>query len=120
MKLFAPTEYWRMLKEEPEELALLIGGCGPGRLGDHLVPDRIPPIIGTKITESCSIHDYYCSPLMPATIECLEEGVRVFFNNMQRQVRETKYFIRTKLAFAYLYYKMVKVFGAPAFWEGKD
>lgn len=120
MKLYAPAEFWRMKREEPEELAMLVGGCGPGRLGDHIVPDRIPPIIGTKITESCAIHDYYYSPKTEATLKCKEEGDRVFLNNMLRQISEDKWFKRTKMAFVYLYYKMVKCFGGPAFWRGKN
>ena len=41
LKLFAPIEYWRLKKEDPETLSMLVGGCGPGGFGDHIVPDTL-------------------------------------------------------------------------------
>jgi len=40
------------------ELALVTGGCGPGKLGDYFVPDTL---WGLNITPACVVHDldYY-------------------------------------------------------------
>lgn len=50
--LHAPLSFF-----ETEELTLnlMIGGCGPGKIGDALVPDTI---YGLNITPACAIHDY--------------------------------------------------------------
>lgn len=119
-KLFAPREYWRLKKEEPETLAMLVGGCGPGGFGDYLVPDTL---WGLKVTRACAIHDFYYSELMPGTIECKEEADRVFLNNMNRMItartngRLLKMLRRRR---AKTFYNFVNWFGAESFWSNKE
>ena len=44
-----------MKKESPHELNKIVGGCGPGKLGDVFVPDTFYFL---PVTEACRIHDY--------------------------------------------------------------
>ena len=120
VKLFAPVEYWRLKKEDPESLSMLVGGCGPGGIGDHIVPDTL---WGMKVTAACAIHDFYYSEMMPGTIECKEEADRVFLNNMLRIVdarSKNKLLKRLRRRRAKTYYYCVKWWGGPAFWEHKN
>lgn len=52
LDLIAPDSFWKTLKEEVDKCQ---GGCGPGKKGDYLVPDKI---FGISITEACRIHDW--------------------------------------------------------------
>ena len=50
--LIVPTSY---LYAHPDEIEENTGGCGPGGLGDWLVPDNI---LGENIRPACKIHDW--------------------------------------------------------------
>jgi hypothetical protein len=51
-RLIAPTSYWLASEDEIKEHT---GGCGPGKFGDHLVPDTA---YGESIFLACQIHDW--------------------------------------------------------------
>ena len=48
--LLAPIDFWNLPDEKRESY-----GCGPGKLGDLLVPDTF---YGLSIKQACEIHDY--------------------------------------------------------------
>jgi hypothetical protein len=52
--LIADIECWKFKRENPEEWATF--GCGPGGVGDILVPDTM---WGLNISEACRVHDWY-------------------------------------------------------------
>jgi hypothetical protein len=115
LKLFAPKEYWTTPKEEIDRVA---GGCGPGGVGDYFVPDTI---YGLSVKPACRIHDFCYA--IGETIADKDSADRIFLNNMLRIIIEvTKWWILRKLRIwrAYTYYKAVKRFGGPAFWNGKN
>ena len=114
-ELYAPKEYWRL---KPEQIAEVTNGCGPGRFGSLLVPDKI---FGVDIKEACSIHDWMF--LVGETIEDKREADRVFLNNMLRLIdaHNGSWFVnifRRRKALAY--HQAVADFGGPAFWKGKN
>ena len=114
MKLFAPDEFWDTKDVHWDDME---GGCGPGGVGDWLVPDTV---WGLNIRPACVIHDW-----MYAFGETLEDKMRadrVFLNNMVRIViHNTKNGILLKLRLrrTRTYYEAVKRFGGPAFWDEK-
>ena len=107
-------------------------GCGPGGLGDWLVPDKLFGVI--DVTEACKIHDYMYK--IETTLEGKMKADRIFLNNMVRivvamttpdedgfTVEETEIMKKRRsacLAESRTYYTMVKWFGGPAFWDGKN
>ena len=50
--LKAPESFWNT---DEETLAMEIGGCGPGKFGDRIVPDTV---YGLSIKPACAIHDW--------------------------------------------------------------
>jgi len=52
LNLKASGSYWQATEEEVDAIA---GGCGPGGIGDYLVPDTV---WGLNIVLACRIHDY--------------------------------------------------------------
>lgn len=101
-------------------LDAITGGCGPGGLGDYLVPDTL---WGLNVKPACKIHDFYYSEMMPGTIECKEEADRVFLNNMIRIIKavtDSKILRVLRMRRAKTYYVMVKDFGGHAFWANKN
>ena len=50
--LKAPDSFWAT---DEATLAMLTGGCGPGKYGDYLVPDTM---YGLSIKSACVVHDY--------------------------------------------------------------
>lgn len=109
--LFAPPGYWKIPENDR-------GGCGPGSLGDWLVPDTI---YGLSIKPACSIHDY-----MYSVGECDDDKTDaddVLLNNLVRIIRaatSSKLLLWLRLRRARTYYLAVHTFGGPAFWDGKN
>jgi len=111
-KLYAPNECLEFQLSHPEEFESF--GCGPGSIGDYLVPDTVWFL---SIKKACQIHDWYYR-LWKGTDR--KEADKVFSNNMQRIVRNhTKYkwLLKLRLRRCNLYYQMVRKRGGPAFWN---
>ena len=113
--LFAPEAYWKLT---PEQKARIVNGCGPGRFGSKLVPDRL---WGLSILAACEIHDYMYA--VGETIEDKDEADRVFLNNMLRLIDKAggRWIIKAMRRHAAVkYYRAVADFGGIAFWAGKN
>lgn len=115
VKLYAPRSYW----DASEDLLFAVtGGCGPGGVGDLLVPDTI---WGLNIRRCCQIHDFmYWEGLCHADKEAAD---RVFLYNMLRVVQartKNKWLRRLRVRRAKTYYEAVSTFGGPAFWDNKN
>lgn len=112
VELYAPKQYWALPESERR------GGCGPGGLGDWLVPDTIWLL---SVRPACKIHDFMYS--VGETISDKDEADRVFLNNMLRLVEAAggpEWLRRLRANRAHTYYLAVKTFGGPAFWSGKN
>ena len=113
LKLYAPKAYW----ETPEnELKQITGGCGPGGIGDWLVPDTM---YGLSVFKACQIHDFMYA--MGETNDDKEEADRVFKNNLIRIIKHHGGILKSlRIIRAHTYYLSVKWFGGPAFWDNKN
>lgn len=114
--LYAPASF---LIPKVAELLKVINGCGAANSKFDFVPDTI---YGLYIGAACKIHDWMYHE--GRSIEDKEEADRVFFNNLLRIIlRSKKKWYRPKILMrrrAKSYYKLVKSFGGPAFWSGKN
>ena len=114
MKLHAPESYWNTPSEEIDKIT---GGCGPGGLGDFLVPDKI---LGLSIFKSCRIHDYEYH--IGKNLADKIKADNRFRDNMVRIIKvktKWKWLRKSRLWFAKRYYRAVKEYGGPAFWDDK-
>lgn len=114
VKLYAPDAYWALTQKQREEVT---GGCGPGKYGDYLIPDTIWFL---SIREACRIHDFMYR--IGATLEDKMEADRVFMNNMLRIITTSRYeWVKNlRRSRARKYYLIVKHFGGPTYWRGKN
>ena len=123
--LWAPDEYWELTAEQLRDL-IGEGGCGPGGIGDYLVPDKLYGVIDVK--PACQIHDYMYEVGKDETDK--EEADQAFLMNLKQIVwwetagwyedKKRRDVVREEcFRQAENYYKMVKVFGGPSFWAGK-
>lgn len=121
LRLYSPT-----LVQEMDREKYLSGGCGPQGWKLDLIPDKL---FGVSIIESCRIHDaMYSLGLHGLGLKGSEShrGVcdRVFLNNMIRTVNGIKWqlpFIKQyRLWLANKYFKAVRNFGGPAYWDNKN
>ena len=113
MQLYTPTSY---LNASEAVRQAVVNGCGTGGWKACLIPDTL---WGMSISEACNIHDwmYYAG----SSIKDKEEADRVFLNNMLRLIDDSCWVMkRLRRNRAYAYYLAVKMFGGPAFWEGKN
>ena len=107
----AAKEFW-----ETDEY-LRPGGCGAGKTGDLLVPDSL---WGLNVTMICKIHDWDYAH--GKTEEDREKADRTFRNNLMRWANyKTKFYLLKwlRLRRATTYYKAVRMFGGPSFWNTK-
>lgn len=114
-KLWAPEEYWNMSSEAIDEVT---EGCGPGGIGDYLVPDRI---WGVNIFYACQIHDWMYHFGVTGADKVKSDDV--FINNMTRIIlakRTCPWLMRRRLRMAKIYFLMVRDHGGPAFWNDKN
>jgi hypothetical protein len=114
MKLFAPELYKALT---PDGKADICNGCGAKGFG-WLVPDTM---WGLCVTAACDIHDFMYA--VGETEADREEADRVLLNNLVRIINlESKWqTIRMfRLFRALIYFVMVRMFGGPAFWDGKN
>ena len=72
--LSAPVEFWAT---DEATLAIMTGGCGPGKYGDYLVPDKV---WGLSIHPCCVIHDWQYAT--GKTMEDKKEADQNFLDNM--------------------------------------
>jgi hypothetical protein len=111
--LFAPAAYWRLPESERARM-----GCGPGYLGDLIVPDTMWLL---SVKSACSVHDYM---YRVGEVEFDRElADRVLLNNCVRIITAgsvSKLLLRLRLRRARTYYFFVRAFGGPAFWRGKN
>jgi hypothetical protein len=117
-ELFADAACWEFKGDFPEEFASY--GCGPGGLGDFLVPDTV---WGLSITDACRIHDWGYRHGEDASEDDKARHDRILRNNSQRIVdANTKWGWLKRLRYIRIntYYVMVCKFGGPAYWEERN
>ncbi|CCK81183.1 MULTISPECIES: hypothetical protein [Desulfobacula] len=110
--LAAPRSFWETSKEIRSEV---VNGCGPGGLGDFMVPDTVYFV---SIKAACMIHDW-CF-----TVFNSEAGFKlsnqIFLDNMQRIVRAETYnklLMSLRLARVKKYYRAVQDFGRVFYYD---
>ena len=124
--LWAPKEYWEFTEEQLRDL-IGDGGCGPGGVGDYLVPDKLYGSIDVK--PACMIHDYMYA--VGEDEHDKDYADEVFFNNMLQLImwetaswygdKEKQARVREEcFRQAKTYFNFVKWFGGPSFWAGKE
>lgn len=115
ISLSALPEYWDMSADFIDEIT---GGCGPGGLGDYLVPDTM---WGLSIYYPCRIHDFGYWAGKTEEDKAFEDNR--FLNNMVRVVKARSrlcLFKKFRLWRCKRYYQAVHWFGGPAFWKDKE
>lgn len=116
--LYAPPSYWRARKKGIIN-QYVDGGCGPGKFGDKLIPDKI---LGVDVRPACEIHDWMY--MMGESQEDKDKADRVFRNNMVRLIMahpaRPRWLRRLRLWLAHKYYMAVHRYGGPAFWIYKN
>lgn len=118
MNLFAHKEIWDFKKKFPDEFDSY--GCGPGGMGDWLVPDTV---YGLSIRDACRIHDTYYRHWNISNEKARKMADRIFKNNMLRIVKEktnNQVLFRLRRRRCKTYYKMVRFAGGPAFWDERN
>lgn len=111
--LYAPKGYWELPGDEKTRIC---NGCGAAGKRDY-VPDRI---FGLDITEVCHIHDYQYH--LGENTRDKADADRAFLDNLITMIDISGgwWLIRVlRRYFALKYYRAVKYFGGPAFWQGK-
>lgn len=110
--LAAPESFWTF---QDQDMSAAVNGCGPGGVGDFLVPDTV---YGLSIKPACKIHDWMY------TIYNDEAGFnmanQIFIDNMIRiNNKDTKYtwlkWLRIRRILKY--YIAVKNFGRLFFYD---
>lgn len=118
VELFAPPDYWRLLKESPEVIEALVNGCGPQGWKVDLVPDTI---YGLDISPICNIHDYMFA--VGKTYEDMVVANDVFKNNLKRWIdahTKWRWLRKLRLKRAEKYVRAVETWGGPSFWKDKN
>ncbi len=119
LKLYAEPKCFEYRDKFPEEWLTL--GCGPGDVGDYLVPDRI---LGLSVVEACRVHDWYYRFWEGETEVHRAIADRIFLNNMLRIIFDNSGNFTVRRARAWIadhvYYESVRRRGAPAFFEGRN
>ncbi len=124
--LYVPPDMLEALLTRPYEVDEVCNGVGSkanfvGRATYHLIPDHF---LGLDIEPAADVHDWqYSRPT--GTIVEKEEADRTFLNNMLRLIdADDSWWGRTVAPIrrheAKIYYRAVRDFGGPSFWEGKN
>lgn len=138
VNLYADELIWQYRDDHPGEWQSY--GCGPGGLGDFLVPDTM---WGLSVREACRIHDGYYRH-WPESIEAARERADLILRNnciriidaafaagveaisrrkyklewcRQRALKRQRWLYEQRLERAQLYYVMVRRFGGPAYFD---
>ncbi len=112
--LAAPESFWYYLGFG-KNLGEVINGCGPGGIGDLLIPDRV---YGLNIKPACEIHDWMYTIYNDefgfeiANQIFLDNMIRI--NNAATKNRLLKY-LRTRRILKY--YRAVRYFGRLFFYD---
>lgn len=117
-KLFADKDCWVFKKSHPGEFSTF--GCGPGGIGDFLVPDTI---YGLRVSAACRIHDWGYRFSKGNSEEDRERHDRIFKNNLIRIVRantKSKLMLLLRMRRVKTYYYSVRFFGGPAYWSERN
>ena len=110
--LAAPWSFWTASEDLRRDV---VNGCGPGGIGDLIVPDRI---LGLNMRPACEIHDWTF-----AVWNCKEGFVlsnNIFLNNMVRinhQHNGWAFLKRKRLPIIRKYFKAVDVFGEAFYYD---
>lgn len=118
IKLFAAPECWQFRDKHPDQWKNF--ACGPGEVGDYLVPDVI---LGIPVAECCRIHDWYYRFDSGKTEEDRAAADRIFLNNMLRTVNalsKNSIMKRIRSRIALIYYNAVRRYGAPVYFEERN
>jgi hypothetical protein len=116
--LFADAACWDFKWSHPDEFNSY--GCGPGGVGDFLVPDTV---YGLSIREACKIHDWGYRHCEMASEDDRARHDRILHNNSQRIIKvgtDWGWVLTLRLRRALTYYQMVRNFGANAYWEERN
>ena len=124
VKLYAPECFGRQpccfhdATPEQIEAAIGRGGCGPGGIGDYIIPDTM---YGLNVKPACTVHDWqYCWGVT------LDDKINADLNLRDNLVRLIKaqdsfgFLENLRLRRARTYYEAVKNFGGPSFWKNKS
>jgi len=117
VKLFASEKCWEFKFRHPDVFNSY--GCGPGGIGDWLVPDTI---YGLSIKPACQIHDWYYRFQRGDSEEDRKKADKIFLTNMLQIVNERGNFLIKKLRRrrAKTYYKAVRWLGAAAYFSERS
>ena len=118
LKLFADTKCWDFQRAYPDEFASY--GCGPGGIGDLLVPDTV---YGLSIKPACQVHDWDNRHAKQASKKHRKSCDKRFKKNMFIIVDyNTSGWLLRRLRFTRCrtYYHMVRLFGGPAYWDERN
>jgi hypothetical protein len=115
MKLFVPFDCQKFIEEHPDEFKTY--GCGPGGIGDYLVPDTV---WGLSIRQACRIHDWAYRHANDASEEARKQHDKILsYNSMRiviaRTTNHTLFVLRRRRVKTY--YQMVRAFGGRAYWD---
>jgi hypothetical protein len=116
--LIAHAECFKFKRENPEEWASF--GCGPGGLGDWLVPDTM---WGLNISEACRIHDWYYRFFYDRSPRAKEFADQLLLENARTIITKGSHnFITRKLRYirCRTYYFMVDKCGQSSWDEAKS
>ena len=119
LSLYADAECWKFKWEHPDEFASY--GCGPGGVGDFLIPDTV--WITVSIRDACRIHDWGYRHCIESSEEDRARHDRILRNNA---IRIVNHYTKSKLLKwlryrrVQTYYAMVKRFGSNAYWEERN
>jgi hypothetical protein len=106
------------MEEHPEEFDSF--GCGPGGLGDILVPDKM---YGLDVSDACRIHDWYYRFYGDNSEGGRREADEILKNNLLRIVRKKSKsrilrWLRTRRCRTY--YGFVRFAGGPAYYSERN
>lgn len=106
-ELQVPTSY---RNADQELINQYTGGCGPGKLGDALVPDRI---VGESVFLACQVHDWMYNE--GETLKDKKIADRVFLVNMLEIIDDGELIDHIRINIAFTYFKAVRAGGGSSF-----
>lgn len=119
LQLYVPELCQKFIHEHPEEFKKF--GCGPGGIGDYLVPDTVYFL---DISPACRVHDWQYRFSPDASSAARKGHDKILSYNSMMIVRyyttnQGLYLLRRRRIKTY--YQMVRAFGSPSYWnEGRN